>query len=131
VPSTTGAAIAVARAITELENKFDGISMRVPVPSGSLSSIVFNSSQPTTVEEINKIFRDAEKEERWQGIMKTVSDQIVSTDIIGDPYPAIVDLSLTKVVDGDLCAAYSWYDNEFGYTNALIQHVMKVAEFIQ
>src|SRR3989344_3391327 len=127
VPSTTGAVIAVARAIDSLKGKFDGIAMRVPVVTGSLSAITFVSERPTTAEEINSILKEAENDPRWQGIYKTISDQIVSTDIIGDSYAAIADLSLTKVVDGDLCAVYSWYDNEFGYTNYLVDHVLKVA----
>ena len=127
VPSTTGAVIAVARAIDSLKGKFDGMSMRVPVVTGSLSAITFVSERSTTAEEINLILKTAESDPRWQGIFKTTSDQIVSTDIIGDSYVAIADLSLTKVVDGDLCAVYSWYDNEFGYTNSLVDHVLKVA----
>jgi len=128
VPSTTGAAIAVARAVDSLRGKFDGTAFRVPVVTGSISAITFISERPTTVEEINSILKSAESEPRWQGIFKTTTDQLVSTDIIGDPYAAIADLSLTKVVDGDLCCVYSWYDNEFGYTNSLVDHVLKVAE---
>ena len=126
-PSTTGAAIAVARAVKSLAGKFDGVALRVPVASGSISAITFVSERPTTVEEINSILKAAESEPRWKGIFKTTTDQLVSTDIIGDPYAAIADLSLTKVVDGDLCCVYSWYDNEFGYTNSLVDHVLKVA----
>ena len=128
VPSYTGAAIAVGRAVKAVEGKFEGTSMRVPVITGSLSAITFVSSRPTTAEEINKILRDASAEPRWEGIFRATDDQIVSSDIIGDSYAAIADLSLTKVVDGDLCAVYSWYDNEFGYTNSLVDHVLKVAQ---
>lgn len=128
VPSTTGAAIAVTRAIPELAGKFDGIAMRVPVIDGSLSAITFLASRPTSVEEINAILEEAEKESRWKGIFKTTREQLVSTDIVGEPHAAIADLSLTKVVDGDLCSVYSWYDNEFGYTNSLLGHVLRTAE---
>lgn len=128
VPSYTGAAIAVGRAVKAVENKFEGTSMRVPIITGSLSAITFVSGRPTTVEEINQILRDAADQPRWQGIFRATDDQIVSSDIVGDPYAAIADLSLTKVVDGDLCTAYSWYDNEFGYTVSLIQHILKVAD---
>ena len=128
VPSTTGAAIAVARAVESLKNKFDGVALRVPVVTSSISAITFVSERPTTAEEINLILKEAESDPRWQGIFKTTSDQLVSTDIIGDPYAAIADLSLTKVVDGDLCCVYSWYDNEFGYTNSLVDHILKVAQ---
>lgn len=128
VPSYTGAAIAVGRVVKTVEGKFEGTSMRVPVITGSLSAITFVSANPTTAEEINKTLRDASNQPRWQGIFRATDDQIVSSDIIGDPYAAIADLSLTKVVDGDLCSVYSWYDNEFGYTNSLVEHVLKVAE---
>lgn len=129
-PSNTGAAIAITRAVKALKGKFDGVSMRVPTITGSLSCIVFCSPKTTSVDELNNIFKEAEKEERWKGILKTTNDQIVSSDIVGDPYAAIVDLGLTKVVDGDLCAVFSWYDNEFGYTNTLVEHVIKAAKFL-
>ena len=129
-PSWTGAAIATTRAVKSLAGKFDGASMRVPIITGSLSCIVLVSGKPTTVEEINNIFKETEKEERWKGILRTTTDQIVSSDIVGDPHAAVIDLSLTKVVDGDLCAVFSWYDNEFGYTNTLVSHVLKVAKLI-
>ena len=128
VPSYTGAAIAVGRAVKSVENKFEGTSMRVPITTGSLSAITFVAGRPTTAEEINDILRKAAAEARWQGIFRATDEPIVSSDIVGDPHAAIADLSLTKVVDGDLCCVYSWYDNEFGYTNSLVAHVLKVAE---
>lgn len=127
-PSWTGAAIATARAVKALEGKFDGASMRVPIITGSLSCIVILAERPTTTEEINNIYKEAEKEDRWKGILRTTTDQLVSSDIVGDSYAAIIDLNLTRVVDGDLCAVFSWYDNEFGYTNTLVQHVLKVVK---
>ncbi|OGM97416.1 MAG: type I glyceraldehyde-3-phosphate dehydrogenase [Candidatus Yanofskybacteria bacterium RIFCSPHIGHO2_01_FULL_39_8b] len=129
-PSWTGAAIATTRAVKSLAGKFDGASMRVPIVTGSLSCLVMLTEKPTTAEEINDIFKEAEKEDRWRGILRTTNDQIVSSDIVGDPYAAIIDLNLTRVVDGDLCAVFSWYDNEFGYTNTLVQHVIKVAQLL-
>ena len=128
VPSYTGAAIAVGRAVKAVENKFDGVSMRVPIITGSLSAITFVSERPTSGEEINSILSEAAKEPRWQGIFKVTNDPIVSSDIVGDSYAAIADLSLTRVVDGDLCSVYSWYDNEYGYTNSLVKHVLKIVE---
>lgn len=127
VPSTTGAAITVGRVIKELEGKFDGIALRVPVITGSIADITFLAKRKTTVEEINDIFRKAAEEERWRGILKITEDQLVSSDIIGEPYGAIVDLKFTKVVDGDLVKVFSWYDNEFGYVGTLIQHIKAVA----
>lgn len=129
-PSWTGAAIATTRAVTALAGKFDGASMRVPIITGSLSCIVMLTEKPTSVEEVNEIFKEAEKEERWKGILRTTADQLVSSDIVGDPYAAVIDLSLTRVVDGDLCAVFSWYDNEFGYTNTLVEHVLKIAKLL-
>jgi len=130
VPSTTGAAIAVTRAVKELEGKFDGISIRVPVPSGSIADITFVAKRKVTVEEINDIFKKAASEPRWQGILKVTEDQIVSSDIVGEPYGAIVDLKFTKVVDGDLVKVFSWYDNEYGYVSTLIKHVLAAAAAI-
>lgn len=127
-PSTTGAVVAVARVIDGLAGKFDGAAMRVPVLTGSLSSVVFVAKKKTSVQEINSILQEAAADPRWKGIFAVTHDQLVSSDIMGDPHAAIADLSLTKVVDDDLCAVYSWYDNEFGYTNTLVQHVLLAAK---
>lgn len=129
-PSFTGATIAVERAIEAVKGKFGGVAFRVPIITGSISAITALVGRPTTVGEINEIFKKAEKESRWQGIMKTTDEQIVSTDIIDEPYGAIIDLSMTSVVDGDLVTVFAWYDNEAGYTNTLVEHVLKVAELV-
>ena len=126
VPTFTGAAISVARAVKDLN--FDGASFRVPVVTGSISAITFLASRPTTPQEINEIFKKAAKEERWEGILKVTEEPIVSTDIIGEPHGATIDLSMTSVVDGDLGTVFSWYDNEAGYTETLIRHVLEVAK---
>src|SRR3989344_4886968 len=130
VPSTTGAAIAVARAFPELLGKFDGVAIRVPVIAGSLVDFTFIAKRSTTVEEINDIFRKAAKDKRWENIMKVNEDQIVSSDIIGESYGAIVDLKFTQVIDGDLVKVFSWYDNEWGYTTTLVGHVLRAAEHL-
>jgi glyceraldehyde 3-phosphate dehydrogenase len=130
VPETTGAAISVARAIPELKGKFDGLSFRVPNIVGSISDITFIAKRPTTVEEIAKILEDAAASPRWQGILKVTRDQLVSSDIIGEPYGAIVPLDLIKVIDGDMVKVLSWYDNEAGYVSTLIKHVQKVAAML-
>jgi glyceraldehyde 3-phosphate dehydrogenase len=127
VPSTTGAAIAVTRAIPSLRDRFDGVALRVPVLNGSMSSIVAVTERPTTVEEINRVLSRAAQDPRWRGVLAATSDPLVSSDIVGDPHGAIVDLSLTRVIDGDLCAVYSWYDNEFGFSNTLLAHVVAAA----
>ena len=127
IPSTTGAAIAVTRVIKELEGKFDGIALRVPIVSGSVADITFVAKRKTSVEEINEIFKKAAGNPTWQGILKVTEDQIVSSDIIGEPYGAIVDLKFTKVVDGDLVKVLAWYDNEWGYVAMLIKQVLSLA----
>jgi glyceraldehyde 3-phosphate dehydrogenase len=130
VPETTGAAISVARAIPSLAGKFDGLSFRVPNITGSISDITFLAKRATTVEEIAKILTDAANSPRWQGILKVTTDQIVSSDIIGEQVGATVPLDLIKVIDGDLVKVLSWYDNEAGYVSTLIKHVEKVAELL-
>ena len=130
VPSTTGAAIAVTRAIKGLEGKFDGGAFRVPVVAGSIADITFVSKKKTTAEEINQILTEAAASPRWQGIMKVTREQLVSSDILGMPYGAIVDLSFTKVVDGDLVKVLSWYDNEAGYVATLVRHVEGLAGLV-
>jgi len=127
VPSTTGAAIAVTRAVKGLDGKFDGIAMRVPVASGSIADITFVSKRKTSAEEINEIFKTAASSPRWKGILAVTEEQIVSSDIIGEPYGAIVDLKFTKVVDGDLVKVLSWYDNEWGYCSTLVKHIQNLA----
>ncbi|PIR88518.1 MAG: type I glyceraldehyde-3-phosphate dehydrogenase [Candidatus Harrisonbacteria bacterium CG10_big_fil_rev_8_21_14_0_10_44_23] len=123
IPSTTGAAIATTRAIPELSGKFDGIAMRVPVLVGSIVDLTFVSKKITTPEEINAILREAAETKNWKNLIKVVDAPIVSSDIIGEPYGAIIDTSYTKVVDGTLCKVLSWYDNEWGYVKTLVEHV--------
>lgn len=130
VPETTGAAISVARAIPELKGKFDGVSFRVPNITGSISDITILAKRKTSVEEVNQILTDAAASPRWQGILQVTKDQLVSSDIIGEPYGATVPLDLTKVIDGDLIKVLSWYDNEAGYVSTLIKHVRKVANLL-
>jgi glyceraldehyde 3-phosphate dehydrogenase len=126
VPSTTGAAEATVRVIPEMKGKFDGISIRIPVITGSLSDITFITERKTTVDEINSIFKEEAQKPEWKDIIKVIEDQIVSSDIIKEPYGAIIDLTLTKVVDGDLVKVFSWYDNEWGYCAMLIKHIEKI-----
>lgn len=126
VPSTTGAAEAVTQSIPDLEGKFGAIAMRVPVITGSLTDITALVGRPTTIEEVNEIFKKATKEERWAKTFAVTEEPLVSTDIIGEPYGAIVDLSLTRVIDSDLVKVFGWYDNEAGYTATLVEHVRRV-----
>ncbi len=128
VPTTTGAAIATTKAIPELEGKFDGVSVRVPVPVGSLSIITALVGRSTTAEEINKIFTDAANDPKYKTTFAVTNDPLVSTDIIQTEYSSIVDLSLTSVVDGDLVRILAWYDNEWGYSHSLVELAMSVAQ---
>ena len=130
IPGSTGAAMSMIRALPELEGKFDGIALRVPVPTGSIADVTFVSARPTSVEEINKILTDASKSEKWQGIMGVTNEPLVSSDIIGEALPALVDLSYTRVVDGDLVKVLVWYDNEGGYITALVRQVLAVAKLL-
>ncbi len=130
VPTSTGAAKATTKVITDLENKFDGIAMRVPIVSGSIVDVTFISKRETSVEEVNKILKEAALEERWQGIFTVTEDPIVSADIIGSLYGSIADLGLTKVIDKNLVKVCAWYDNEMGYTATLIKHVLKIGEYL-
>ena len=125
VPSTTGAAISVTEAIPSLKGLFDGIALRVPVISGSIADITFIARRKTTVEEVNTILKKAAQEPRWAKIFSASEEQLVSSDIIGSPYASIADLGFTKVVGGNLVKVLAWYDNEMGYTHALVQHVVK------
>lgn len=127
VPSSTGAAIAVTRAIRSLEGKFDGIAIRVPVVSGSIADITFIAKRKTSVQEINDILERAAKDKTWEGIFTVTKEPLVSSDIIGEPYGAIVDLNFTRVVDGNLVKVLSWYDNEWGYVATLVKHVQAAA----
>ncbi|MFH1585070.1 MAG: glyceraldehyde 3-phosphate dehydrogenase NAD-binding domain-containing protein [Patescibacteria group bacterium] len=130
VPSSTGAATTVARAVKELEGKFDGVALRVPVPAGSIAVITFLAKRETTAEELNEILEEASQSPRWKGILKVTRDPVVSTDIIQEPYGAIVDAEFTRVVGGNLCSVFSWYDNEWGYAAMLIKHVKAVASLL-
>ncbi|MBI2013541.1 MAG: aldehyde dehydrogenase [Candidatus Colwellbacteria bacterium] len=123
VPTTTGAAIAITRALPDLRGKFDGVSFRAAVVTGSAANITFLAKRNTTAEEINDIFRKAAKEKRWKGVLAITENPLVSSDIIGNPHGAIVDLKFTKVIDGDLVNVLSWYDNEYGYVSTLLKHL--------
>ncbi len=127
VPTSTGAAIAVTEAYPPLAGKFDGISLRVPVPAGSVADITFIAKRPTTKEEVNEALRTAALDSRWEGIFTTTDEEIVSSDIVGEPHASIVDLGMTRVVGGTLVKVLAWYDNEMGYTESLVRHAIKAA----
>ncbi len=128
VPTSTGAAVAATEAVPELKGLFTGMAVRVPVIVGSLSDFTFHLKRETTVEEINKIFSEAAASDKYKNILAVSSDPLVSSDIIGDSHSAIVDLSLTQVVGGDLVKIFAWYDNEWGYANRLVEEVALVGQ---
>jgi glyceraldehyde 3-phosphate dehydrogenase len=130
VPSSTGAAIAVGKALTQLDGKFDGISIRVPTIIGSIADLTFISKRDTTVEEVNKIMTDAAQTEKWKNIFEVTTEEVVSSDIKGAVHASIADLAFTRVVGGNLVKVLAWYDNEMGYTHTLVEHVRKLGSAI-
>lgn len=121
VPTTTGASKAAALTIPSLKGKFNGLSVRVPTPVVSLADITAVVKRPTTVEEINRVLTKASKEPFYEGILAVTNEELVSTDFRGDAHSSIVDLPLTDVVDGNLIKVVAWYDNEWGYSNRLVE----------
>lgn len=130
VPTTTGAAIATTKALPELRGKFDGVSIRGPVPVGSIADIVFLASRKTSIEEVNQILMEEAETEKYKGVLGVTSDPIVSSDIIKDPRASIVDLEMTQVVDGDLVKVMSWYDNEWGYSSQMVREAVRISKEI-
>lgn len=126
VPTSTGAAVAVTEIIPELKGTFDGLSIRVPTPVGSLSDMVFVTKRSVTIEEVNQAFIEAANSDRWRGILAVTDEPIVSKDIVGRRESSIVDLPLTNVIGGNLVKVISWYDNEYGYCNRLIEQLYNV-----
>ncbi len=131
VPTTTGAAIAVTKTLPQLEGKFDGISVRVPTPVVSISDVTALLSRDVTVEEINAAFKKAAGQPYYQGILGVSEEPLVSSDYIGNSNSGTVDLLLTKVVAGNLIKVMVWYDNEWGYSNRLVELVADVAKSLE
>lgn len=125
IPTTTGAAKATTKVVPALKGKFDGLALRIPLVTGSLTDLTLLTDKDTSVEEINQVFKKAEKG-RWQGIIATTEEPLVSSDIIGRPESAIVDLEMTRVVDGNLVKVIAWYDNEWGFTTRLVETAAKI-----
>jgi len=126
IPTTTGAAKATTKALPEFKDLFDGLSIRVPVIVGSISDITLVMKRDTTVEEINRVLSEEAGTARYNQVMQVTDAPLVSTDIIKSPYASVIDLSLTKVVDGDLVKVLSWYDNEWGFTNQMVRMILEV-----
>lgn len=121
VPTTTGAAIAVTEVIPELANRFDGLALRVPTVVVSITDFTFLLQRKTTTEAVNMALKTASESDRMKGVLAVTQEQLVSSDFIGNPFSSIVDLSLTKVVDGDFVKVVAWYDNEWGYSQRLVE----------
>lgn len=131
VPSSTGAAIAVTQAYPQLSGLFDGVSVRVPVPAGSLVDVTCILKRNVTASEVNDILKIAAQDERWSSIFAVTEDPVVSTDILGSRFASIADLEMTRVVGGNLLKVMAWYDNEMGYTATLVEHVIKTGMMIK
>lgn len=123
VPTTTGATIAAAQALPSLKNKFAGMSIRVPTPVVSVSDFTFLLKKNATPEEINDKIKTAAKSNRLAGVLSYTEEELVSKDFVGDPHSAIVDMNLTQVVGGNMAKVVAWYDNEWGYSNRLVELV--------
>lgn len=130
IPTSTGASIAATEVIPSLRDKFGGLSLRVPTPVVSIADITAVMKRDVTVEEVNQKFRAAAKEDYYQGIIAATDEPLVSSDFRGDPHSSIVDLSLTDVVQGNLLKVVAWYDNEWGYSNRLVELSVDVAKML-
>lgn len=131
VPTTTGAAIAVTKTLPQLTGKFDGLSVRVPTPVVSLSDVTALLRRDVTVEQVNEAFKKAAADSFYQGILGVSEEPLVSRDFIGNSHSGIVDLPLTKVVGGNMVKIMVWYDNEWGYSNRLVELVADVSHYLQ
>jgi glyceraldehyde 3-phosphate dehydrogenase len=131
VPTSTGASIAAAKALPALKGIFGGMSVRVPTPVVSLSDFVFLTKKKVTIDEVNDAFKKAAAEPYYQGILSVTDEPLVSSDFIGNSHSAVVDLALTAVVDGDMLKVVAWYDNEWGYSNRLVEMVAEAGKQLQ
>jgi glyceraldehyde 3-phosphate dehydrogenase len=129
IPTTTGAAVAVGEVLPQLEGKLDGMAMRVPVPDGSTVDLVVELNENVTVEQVNEAVRKA-AEGPMKGIVEYNTDPIVSTDIIGNPHSSIFGAAATQVMGGNLVKVMSWYDNEWGYSNRVVDLIERLGEVI-
>ncbi len=126
VPATTGAALATTRALPEYAGLFDGIAIRAPIPVGSIADLTFVTSRQTSVDEVNQVLAEEAETKRYAGVLGVSRDPLVSSDSVGDPRASVVDLELTKVIDGDLVKVMSWYDNEWGYANQMLREALSL-----
>jgi glyceraldehyde 3-phosphate dehydrogenase len=130
VPTTTGASIAAGQALPALQGIFGGLSVRVPTPVVSMSDFVIITKRDVTVEEVNDVFKKAIKEPFYQGILDVTEEELVSRDFIGNSHSAIIDLKLTAVIGGNMLKVVAWYDNEWGYSNRLVENVADIGRLL-
>lgn len=130
VPSTTGAATATARALPALRGRFQGTAVRAPVAICSLCDVVMLTERSTSVGEVNALFLEEARSERYEGVVGVTEDPLVSSDIIQDPRASIIDREMTQVVDGDLVKVMSWYDNEWGYASQMVRQAISMAQIV-
>ncbi|HET9866367.1 MAG TPA: erythrose-4-phosphate dehydrogenase, partial [Nitrospira sp.] len=130
VPSTSGAATATARALPSLRGRVDATAVRAPVPICSIADVVMVTARTTSVEEVNTLFLEEARSERYEGVVGVTEDPVVSTDIIQDPRASIIDREMTQVVDGDLVKVMSWYDNEWGYASQMVRQAVSMAQIV-
>jgi glyceraldehyde 3-phosphate dehydrogenase len=121
LPASTGAALATTKALPGLAGRFDGVAVRVPIPVGSIADVVAVTARPTSRQEVNDVFREESASDRYGGILGVAEDPVVSADIIGDSRASVVDVAMTRVVDGTLVKVMSWYDNEWGFACQMIR----------
>jgi glyceraldehyde 3-phosphate dehydrogenase len=126
VPTATGAALATTRALPEFAGRFDGIAIRAPILVGSIADITFVTARATSVDEVNAILTEESRSRRYEGVVGVSREPLVSSDIIGDTHASLVDLDLTKVVEGDLVKVMCWYDNERGYANQMVREAVSL-----
>lgn len=128
IPTSTGATIAAGQTLPALQGIFAGLSIRVPVPVGSLSDFTFLLKREVTIDEVNQVFRQESENPVFKGILAVTDEPLVSSDIIGNSHSSIVDLSLTQVVGGNMLKVIAWYDNEYGYANRLVEETIMVGK---
>lgn len=131
VPTSTGAAVSTTETIPELKGLFDGMALRVPVATGSLTDFTFVLKNKVTKEDVNNAFKEAINNPIYKGILAINEEELVSSDIIGRDESAIVDLPLTQVVAGNMVKIFAWYDNEWGYANRLVEQVIRVGRTLE
>ena len=129
IPTTTGAARAVGKVLPELNGKLDGIAMRVPVPDGSVVDSVFHLEKNVTIDEINEMVKQSANDPEMKSVVEYSTLPVVSTDIIGNPHSSIFDAPFTKVIDGIFVKTVNWYDNEWGYSNRVVDLVNILEKF--